>query len=131
MKKVFIPFCFVALAAVASGNSVEVSKLPSSTQIFLKEFFAGSEVVSINVDNDIDVELANGVKIDFDKRGRWKIIKYKKSYNLEVLPVLVRDYLKANYPNQDITEIDRKGTGYEVMLNNKKLYFSSGGNYIG
>jgi len=110
---------------------VEVSKLPSSTQIFLKEFFADSEVVNINVDNDIDVELENGVKIDFDKRGRWKIIKYKKSYNLEVLPVLARDYLKANYPNQDITEIDRKGTGYEVMLNNKKLYFSSGGNYIG
>ena len=131
MKKVFIPFCFVALAAVASGNSVEVSKLPSSTQIFLKEFFADSEVVSINVDNDIDVELENGVKIDFDKRGRWKIIKYKKSYNLEVLPVLARDYLKANYPNQDVTEIDRKRTGYEVMLNNKKLYFSSGGNYIG
>ena len=131
MKKVFIPFCFAALAAVASGNSMEVSKLPSSTQIFLREFFSDSEVVGIQIDDDIDVELANGIKIDFDKRGRWKSIKSNEAYNLEFLPVLARDYLEANYPKQKGMEIQRKGTGYKVLLNNKNLSFSSGGIYIG
>ena len=58
--------------------------------------------------------LSNNIKIDFDKRGRWKSITANVSLPLEILPVQAREYLEANYPNQIVVEIDREVKGYDV-----------------
>lgn len=133
MKKVFIPFCFVAMAAFACGASpIGLSELPSSAQIFLKEFFSDFEVVSITSDDsEYEVVLKNGIKIEFDKRGRWKTIQSSISVPVEILPVLARDYLSTNYPSQVVIEIDREGTGYEAELKNGiEINFAQDGTFL-
>ena len=57
-----------------------------------------------NDDDEYEVTLSNNIKIDFDKRGRWKSITANVSLPLEILPVQAREYLEANYK----TKMERK-----------------------
>ena len=75
--------------------------------------------------------LCNNIKIDFDKRGRWKSITANVSLPLEILPVQAREYLEANYPNQIVVEIDREGSGFEVTLQNRlDVHFAQDGSFL-
>ena len=101
MKKVFVPFCFVAMAAFACGaSSTTLSELPSTAQVFLKEYFPDYEVSFIeNDDDEYEVTLSNNIKVDFDKRGRWQSISGTAGLPLEILTVQARQYLEYNYRN--------------------------------
>ena len=133
MKKVFVPFCFVAMAAFACGaSSTTLSELPSTAQVFLKEYFPDFAVSFVeNDDDEYEVTLSNNIKIDFDKRGRWKSITANVSLPLEILPVQAREYLEANYPNQIVVEIDREDSGFEVTLQNRlDVHFAQDGSFL-
>lgn len=133
MKKVFVPFCFVAMAAFACGaSSTTLSELPSTAQVFLKEYFPDYEVSFIeNDDDEYEVTLSNNIKVDFDKRGRWQSISGTAGLPLEILPVQARQYLESNYPNQIAVEIDREGTGFEVTLQNGiEVHFAQDGSFL-
>lgn len=130
MKKVFIPFCFLAMTAFASSQENQsLLDLPYSVQIFIQEFFGGLEVKKVEIEkNEYEVYLSNNTEIDFDKRGHWKKIKSKNGIPLEVLPNLSKEYILENYPNIKTIEIEKERGKYEVLLeNNIELVFSKNG----
>ena len=120
MKKVFIPFCFVAMTAFAcDATQMTLSDVPSSVQIFLKEYFSEFEVEFVRGENsEFEVFLKNGTKIFFDKRGRWKAIKSSAALPFELLPHMAREVIKSHYQNMEVVEINRDRNGFEIVLQN-------------
>ncbi len=63
--------------------------------------------------------LTDRTEIDFDKKGNWLEVDCKKSAVPEALiPVPVKEYVKANFPREIITKIERGRTGVEIELGN-------------
>ena len=133
MKKVFIPFCFVAMTAFAcDAKSISVGELPASAQVFLKEFYEDRDVSYVELeDEEFKVGLNFGGVIEFDKHGRWLEIKDRMGIPLEVLPLLAREYLEENYRDIKVLNIEKENQNYEVKLKNgTELLFSHDGNFI-
>lgn len=132
MKKVFIPFCFVALAAFGCNGAMSFAELPSYAQVFIQEYFQDFEISYIQKEeNSIEVKLGNGILIEFDLKGRWKSLKSENGLMSDILPVQMQEYLLENYGDLDIIEIERESNGFEVKLQNgKELFFNLSGNYI-
>jgi hypothetical protein len=133
MKKVFIPFCFVALAAISCGSeSISFGDLPSTAQVFIKEFFSNLDISFAERESDgYEVNLGNKVSIDFDSRGRWESIKGNMPLPVGILPLLAQEYLEDEYESVSIIEIDKGYSGYEVKLNNGiEILFATNGAFI-
>ena len=66
------------------------------------------------------VTLKDGDKIEFFGNGDWKEIQCKTTLVPEALiPAPILDYVKTNYPEAGITEIECKKRGYEISLTNR------------
>ena len=76
--------------------------------------------------------IADGCTIDFDKKGNWTEVDCKKNaVPAALIPASVKDYVKANFPNEIITKIERKSTGIEVELaNDFSLKFNKKGQFV-
>ena len=133
MKKVFIPFCFVAITAFASSaTQMTLSDVPSSIQIFLKEYFSEFEVEFVRGENsEFEVFLKKGVRITFDKHGKWRRIKSLVALPFELLPHLAQEFIKSQYQNMKIIEIQRDKNGYEIVLqNHKEFHLCKDGSFL-
>ena len=78
------------------------------------------------------VLLTDRTEIDFDKKGNWLEVDCKKSAVPEALiPVPVKEYVKANFPREIITKIERGRTGVEIELGNDySLKFNKKGKFV-
>lgn len=79
-----------------------------------------------------EVTLTDRTEIDFDKKGNWTEVDCKKNaVPAALIPASVKDYVKANFPNEIITKIERKSTGIEVELaNDFSLKFNKKGQFV-
>ena len=77
-------------------------------------------------------EKEQNTEIDFDKKGNWLEVDCKKSAVPEALiPVPVKEYVKANFPREIITKIERGRTGVEIELGNDySLKFNKKGKFV-
>lgn len=71
MKKLFIPFCFVAMAAFSCGTkNLSVTDLPTKAQEYLSEKYPNVTVKEIEKEtNGYEVTLRNHIEIFFDSEG--------------------------------------------------------------
>ena len=106
---------------------------PQKAQQFINTHFSGVEVLSATVDDDYEVYLANGTKVEFTMQGEWKEVKCPgAAVPAAIIPAAISKYVKANFPNSTIVKIDKKYSGYEVELNTDlELVFDKNGNFIG
>lgn len=126
----------VCTACADDVTTTDISKLPAKAQTCLKYFDA--PVAYIEIDNEgiggrtYEVRLTDGTEIDFDKKGEWIDVDCKsKSVPKEIIPTSIANYVKANYPNEFVTHIDRDSRGYDVELSNHlDLKFDASGNFI-
>jgi hypothetical protein len=133
MKKVFIPFCFVAMTSFAcDAKSISVGELPASAQVFLKEFYENRDISYVEIEKEeFKVGLNFGGVIEFDKHGRWLEIKDRMGIPLEVLPLLAREYLDERYKDMKVLSIKKENQNYEAKLKNgTELLFSHDGSFI-
>ncbi len=137
----FCLFLFGMITFLSACTTPNTDNLPSSAKVFLNKHFDGVEVTSIEQDEfsrDYAVHLENGVEINFERKGNWEEIKVKKNLFpesiLQTLPREMEGYIKANYSDQFIRKIERKGYGFRVSLNkpnNVELMFTKQGAFIG
>ena len=66
-----------------------------------------------------NIETKNGEKIEFDKSGDWTEVKCKSGVPTQIVPSAIRTYVKNNYPDASIIQIERKRNEYEVKLSNR------------
>lgn len=116
-----------------NDRPITFKELPQKSQQFITTHFSGVEVLSVTVDDDYEVYLANGTKVEFTLQGEWKEVKCPGfAVPAAIVPAAITKYVKAQFPNSAIVKIDKKYRGYEVELNNDlELKFDKDGNFIG
>ena len=127
MRKYFIALVAVIAslgcsAAEVGDIPVEAKSLPAAAQHFLKNHFPNIEVAYAIKDMDFaDVEykvaLANGVVIEFDKKGAWKDIDgHGKALPESVIPAHILKAVQQSFPGRVITDISIDRSHYEIKL---------------
>lgn len=103
---------------------ITFEQLPQTAQSFVKKHFADRNVAFSKMDKDIfdvtyDVMFVNGDKLEFDKQGNWKEMKCKHGLVPETaVPAQIVKYVKTNYPEAKILQIEKDRYEYEVRLSN-------------
>lgn len=128
MKKIIVILVgILAIVSVskAEDRPVKYDQIPAAAKAFVQTNFPSVKVLHATVDKDhgnleYGVMLKNGVSIQFDAQGTLEKIEAKKGSIPEaVIPVMIRDYVTANYPDVTITEYEVDKKGYEVKLSNR------------
>lgn len=114
--------------------------LPQDAKSYIAAHFPGTNTVRIEKNKVpefdgvvYEVNLSNGVEIDFDINGVMLGIDGNNTKLPDsVIPQAILQYVTANYPNAFINDIEVKNYGYKIELNNDlDLRFDSEGNFVG
>ena len=113
--------------------------IPVNSQHFIKQYFPGTSVVLVEIDDDDDdsemeycVWLNDGTKVEFDMQGEWERVGRKKTgVPVKLIPPTIIQYVKANYPDNVVSKLSRKPYGYKIELSNDMdLRFNLQGQFI-
>lgn len=143
MKRIlkFIPLLIVAIIAgfalTACGDDDEpasAANLPAEAKSFLATYFPKAELVrAVKDDDDYEITLTNGFKIEFTHQGQWTDVDAPAGQTVPsgYYPGEIDTYVAGMGINQGINEISRDSQGYEVELTNGiELHFSLDGVFI-
>ena len=130
MKKILV----IILAVFSSGvvtakadNDRVITKdaLPAKAQQFVNAHFASVKISYIKEDRDFfdrnyELVFADGSKIEFGRNGEWVDVDCRyNSVPQAIVPAAIQTYVKSNFPDVKIIEIERKRGNHEVKLSNK------------
>lgn len=129
MKKVLsiLVLALVAVQLAFAGDIItqDVKQLPLPARNFINQYFSTSQISYIKIESEMlknkkyEVLLTDRTEIDFDKKGNWLEVDCKKSAVPEALiPISVKEYVKAHFPREVVTKIERERAGIEVELSN-------------
>lgn len=116
-------FASPASANTDGGKAISPGKLPQAALQTINTHLPGRKIVIAKVESELfsksyTVIFTNGEKIEFDGRGRWTEVKCKRSaVPASLVPAQIAQYIRANYPDCRILEIERDDE-YEVKLSN-------------
>ncbi len=122
-----IAIMLLSSAVIHAGydKPIRFEQLPSKAQQFIKTHFPNSKIAIAKKEIEFigcsyDVIFTNGDKLEFGKNGNWTEIscKYTK-VPIEIIPPEILKYVKNNYPDEYVIEIDRKNNYYEINLSNR------------
>lgn len=126
--------CLMSTSILADDTPIPVDQLPEAARTFVQANFKGQKIVYAEKDwNSFECRLKDGTKIEFTKKGAWKKIDRKKdAVPAELVPEVIREYVKANFEDCIITKIDKERYGYDIELSNDiDLKFNYQGAFIG
>ncbi|MBQ4440499.1 MAG: PepSY-like domain-containing protein [Bacteroidales bacterium] len=134
MKKLFVLLLGLMTLNVFAANDrpVTFKQLPQKAQQFINTHFSGIEMLSATVDDDYEVYLANGAKVEFTLQGDWKEVRCSGSaVPAAIIPAAISKYVKTNFPNNTITKIDKNYSGYDIELSTDvELKFDKNGKFL-
>ena len=114
----------VARANTGDYKAIPVDRLPAVALQTIKAHMAGRKVAIAKVKSGLfskeyTVIFTNGEKIEFDGHGRWTEIKCKRTaVPATLIPPQITRYIRANYPECKILEIEKDDGETEVTLSN-------------
>lgn len=127
-KTLTLLFAFMVFGASAKASHdtpITVDDLPQTAKTLIKNHFNNKKVALATMekgvfDRSYEVIFTDGDKLEFDRSGQWKEIKRKaKAVPNSLIPSKITAYVKANYPNTKILEIERDGKEYDIKLSNR------------
>ena len=110
MKKlVLLLVCMFTMHTMVMADNdkpIQVNQLPAKAQTFLNTYFKDHKVALAKQETELfykryDVVFTNGEHVEFDKAEA------------------IRTYVKTNYPDVKILQIERDKKEYEVKLSNR------------
>lgn len=126
MKKWMLSLiCLLGVQTMVMADSdkpIDVKQLPTVAQQILTKHFSGKKVALSKKESGIfgvsyDVIFTNGDKIEFDRSGNWTEIDCKYTVvPAALVPAAITKYMKENYPDQKIVQIEKDRTEYDVEL---------------
>ena len=129
MKKlVMMLVCMFAVHTMVMADNdkpIEVSQLPAKAKTFIKTYFKDHKVAMAKLESGMfyksyDVVFTNGEKVEFDKSGEWKEVRCRQSeVPAQIVPEAIRNYVKTNYPDARILQIEYDDNEYEIKLSNR------------
>ena len=137
MKKIFASLLSLfLLSALLFADDIYIppEQLPQNALSFIQKYFPNVSILYAEMDKKkYEVQLSNGVEIEFLRNGEFKEIEGNYvALPFEILPQSVANTVGKTYPNTVITKIKRKWNFYEVKLNNMmELYIDANGQLLG
>lgn len=134
MKKIFTLLFLFSAFLMADDIYIMPEQLPQITLQFIQKYFPNVNILYAEMDKKgYEVQLSNGVEIEFLRNGEFKEIEGNYvALPFEILPQSVANTVGKTYPNTVITKIKRKWNFYEVKLNNMmELYIDANGQLLG
>lgn len=129
MKKAFLLIlCVFAMSSSVfadNDRAIQIGQLPINAQKFISKHFNGLNVAMVKEESGLfyknyDVIFTTGDKLEFDSDGDWNEVKaIKNGVPEKIIPSQILDYIKMNYPNEKILQIERSRREYEVKLSNR------------
>ena len=114
----------VSSVCLADDRIVPVNQLPANAKLFIQEHFPEASISYAVLDREFkgkryDVKLNNNMEIEFDKKGNWTKVNCK-GYPVPaaLIPPMISEYVKANFPDTDVTKIDKERNRWEIKLSN-------------
>lgn len=128
MKKlVFLLVCMIASVQMTFADRekpITFEQLPQAAQTFVKQNFANAKVAFVKQETDFleksyDVVFINGDKIEFNSKGEWRDIRCRNHNVPETaIPAGIKKFVKENYPDAKVIQIEKDRYEYEVKLSN-------------
>ena len=134
MKKIFILLFLFNALLLADDIYIFPEQLPQNALGFIQKYFPNVNILYAEMDKKgYEVQLSNGVEIEFLRNGEFKEIDGNYvAIPFEILPQTVANTVRRTYPNTVITKIERKWNLYEIKLNNMmELYIDANGQLLG
>lgn len=134
MKKIFTLLFLFSAFLMADDIYIIPEQLPQNALQFIQKYFPNVNILYAEMDKKgYEVQLSNGVEIEFLRNGEFKEIEGNYvALPFEILPQSVANTVGKTYPNTVITKIKRKWNFYEVKLNNMmELYIDANGQLLG
>lgn len=134
MKKIFTLLFLFSTFLMADDIYIMPEQLPQNALQFIQKYFPNVNILYAEMDKKgYEVQLSNGVEIEFLRNGEFKEIEGNYvALPFEILPQSVANTVGKTYPNTVITKIKRKWNFYEVKLNNMmELYIDANGQLLG
>ena len=134
MKKIFTLLFLFSAFLMADDIYIMPEQLPQNALQFIQKYFPNVNILYAEMDKKgYEVQLSNGVEIEFLRNGEFKEIEGNYvALPFEILPQRVANTVGKTYPNTVITKIKRKWNFYEVKLNNMmELYIDANGQLLG
>ncbi len=133
MKKIILSIVAVmafassafALKFADSNRPISFEELPAAAQDFVRRNFSEMEHSYIDMERELfsteyTIIFTDGSKIQFDEDGLWEDIDFEYTAIPDsAIPAKILSYVKAKFPKDTITDIERKRNGFEVQLKNK------------
>lgn len=130
MKKILfalVVFVLSGVSAVKADNDKIINKneLPAQAQQFINEHFSGIKLSYAKLERDFlessyEVMFSNGVKVEFSGKGAWEEVDCRYGeVPSAIVPQPIKDYIKANYPEEKVLKIERSRNRYELKLSNR------------
>ena len=115
----FIFLTLILLCVLFADFIISPESLPPKAKEFLQENF-NAQIGIVQVDkNNYEVYLSDGTELEFDMDGSWREIESKfNPLNFNILPPILADIIKNNYPNATMLELKKKINYYKIQLNN-------------
>ena len=118
-------FAMSSVAMADNDKPVQVNQLPAQAQTFLQTYFKDAKVALATQETELfsksyDVVFNTGDKVEFDKSGQWTEVRCRQTgVPAQIVPAQIAEYVKTNYPDALILQIERDSREWEVKLSNR------------
>ena len=130
MKKLFVILLAVFSFGIISANAdndrlIAKENLPQKSQQFIDRYFGSIKITYVKeereyLEKSYEVRFADGTKVEFNRNGDWKEVDCRySSVPTPIVPTQIMQYVKDNYPDIKIMQIERDRNDYELKLSNK------------
>ena len=142
MKKLFVTLIAIFslgifVASADNDRIIAKENLPANSQQFIKTYFGDLNTTYVKeergfFEKSYEVVFTDGTKVEFARNGEWKEIDCRRSsVPSPIIPKMIAEYVKKNYPDARILQIERDRNDYEVRLSNRlELTFDKAFNII-
>jgi len=112
------------LKATEETSLINADPTPPTINEFISTHFPKTNIRMLHPDrNEYEVKLSDNTEIEFSRSGEWKKIDCEhssiyKAVPSELIPEQIATYVKSQYANQIIIQIEKKYNNWSIELNN-------------
>jgi len=134
MRKILYTLLALMLAVPVAAEDVEIQfdQLPEKAQKVVQKAFPDTKIKKVEMERrasliQYEVKLAGGIKMQFNKDGKFTECECTKSAVPDMLvPQKIRSYLGDEFPDRKVMRIEHEGKLFDIMLDNGyELTFNS------